>query len=128
MKHTDFKPDYHKIAQAARLSNANTAWVNVWVGELSPIWLLLRQKRFKKIVEIGGFRLVGGAVVEPGGSDDAPATPSKAKAQTKKSAETPRPAKKRRMEEITESEAEWGDEVVERKVISKQENSGILCD
>jgi hypothetical protein len=29
MKHTEFKPDYHGIAQAAGLSNANTAWVDI---------------------------------------------------------------------------------------------------
>lgn len=83
---------------------------------------MFSQKRFKKIVEIGGFRLVGGAVVEPCGSDGAPATPGKAKAQTKKSAETPRPAKKRKREEVTQSEVDGGDEGVEQEGISAQEN------
>jgi hypothetical protein len=83
---------------------------------------LFSQKRFKKIVEIGGFRLIGGAVVEPGGSGGTPATPGKAKTQTKKSAETPRPAKKRKREEVTQSEADGGDESVEQEGISEQEN------
>jgi hypothetical protein len=83
---------------------------------------LFSQKRFKKIVEIGGFRLVGGAVVEPDGSGGASATPGKAKAQTKKSAETPRPAKKRRREEVTQREADGDDEGVEQEGISEQEN------
>ena len=78
------------------------------------------QKRFKKIVEIGGFRLVGGAVVEPGEAGGPPSTPRKARAQTNKPTETTRPAKKRKLEEMAQSEAEGDDESVEQGVISEQ--------
>jgi hypothetical protein len=43
MKYTDFKPDYHKIAQAAGLSNANNAWVDVRVCvPISPDYFLVK--------------------------------------------------------------------------------------
>ena len=61
-----------------------------------------RQKRFKKLVESGGFALVGGAVVSADGSGAAPVTPKKAKG---KKVATPA-SKKRRVADAGEDDQE----------------------
>jgi hypothetical protein len=69
------------------------------------------QKRFKKFVELGGFALVGGAVIEAGGSDAAHATPAKPKARGKKSTATPMSAKKRKVKVMTPCEEDEKEDV-----------------
>jgi hypothetical protein len=86
------------------------------------IWPTFSQKRFKKFVELGGFALVGGAVIEAGGSDAAHATPAKPKARGKKPAATPMSAKKRKVKAMTpcEDEDEEGD--IKHQTGSEQED------
>jgi hypothetical protein len=83
---------------------------------------MFSQKRFKKSVEFGGFALVRGAVTEAGGSDSAPATPTKPKAPGKKSAATPTSAKKRKVRAMTPYGEEDEDEDVKHQVGSRQED------
>jgi len=80
----------------------------------------ISQKRFKKIVELGGFGLVHGAVVQPGGSGVAPSTPAKAKAESKKPAATPTPSKKRKRNATTPYKEEDEDEGVKQEVGAEQ--------
>jgi hypothetical protein len=65
--------------------------------------------------------LVGGAVIDAGGSDAAPATPAKPKARGKKSAASPMSAKKRKVKAMTPYE-EDEDEDVSHQVGSGQED------
>ena len=66
--------------------------------------------------------MVGGAVIEAGGSDAAPTTPTKPKARGKKSAATPMSAKKRKAREMTPYEEEGEDEGVKHQVGSEQDD------
>jgi hypothetical protein len=66
--------------------------------------------------------LVGGAVVEAGGSDAAHARPAKPKARGNKSAATPMSAKKRKVKAATPHEEEDEEEDVKDQIGSEQED------
>ena len=66
--------------------------------------------------------MVGGAVVEAGGSDAAHAMPAKPKARGKKSAATPMSAKKRKVKAVTPYEEENEEEDVNHQIGSEQED------
>jgi len=66
--------------------------------------------------------LVGGAVIEAGGSDAAHAMPAKPKARGKKSAATPMSAKKRKVKAVTPYEEENEEEDVNHQIGSEQED------
>jgi hypothetical protein len=66
--------------------------------------------------------LVGGTVIEAGGSDAAHATPPKPKARVKKPAATPMSTKKRKVRAMTPYEEEDEDEDVKHQVGSEQED------
>jgi hypothetical protein len=66
--------------------------------------------------------LVGGAVVEAGGSDAAHAMPAKPKARGKKSATAPMSAKKRKVKAVTPHEEEDEEEDVKDQIGSEQED------
>lgn len=109
LKHSEaFKPNYHAVAAAAGLPNANQAYVSPFSWYPRASLTLLRQKKFKKLVEGGGFALVNGSVIDPNGDghgDDATtpvATPKKA---TKgKKATTGSATKKRKVDQVEEVE------------------------
>ena len=66
--------------------------------------------------------MVGGAVIEAGGSDAAHAMPAKPKARGKKSAATPMSAKKRKVRATTPYEEENEEEDVNHEIGSEQED------
>ena len=66
--------------------------------------------------------MVGGAVIEAGGSDAAHAMPAKPKARGKKSAATPMSAKKRKVKAVTPYEEENEEEDVNHQIGSEQED------
>lgn len=67
--------------------------------------------------------MVGGAVIEAGGSDAAHAMPAKPKARGKKSAATPMSAKKRKVRAVTPHEEEDEEEEdVKHQIGSEQED------
>ena len=66
--------------------------------------------------------MVGGAVIEAGGSDAAHATPTKPKARGKKSAATPMSAKKRKVRAMTPCGEEDEEEDVKHQIGSERED------
>jgi hypothetical protein len=101
IKNADFKPNYQALATEAGVNNANNASVlDSSICQFANYGH--SQKRFKKLVENGGFELVKGVVVSPGGSADSVTTGTPAKPKGKR-AGTPG-SKKRKVQETEEDE------------------------